>query len=471
MTLTTASKRVAAMLAALGLAGCATFAPDGGFGAIEKTTQDRAGAQPRWQRTDADRDEVAALVREKLAAPLSAEDAVRIALVNNPGLQATYGELGIAEADVVAAGRLPSIHIASLKTKYGGETVKVEQAIGIEVISLLTVPLRHRFESKRFERVQADVARDTVAVAYEARRAWIEAVSADETARYMAQVKEAAEASAELARRMARAGNYSRLQQMREQATYADAVAQLARARQAAVSAREKLTRLMGLAGRDAAYRLPERLPDLPASPAQPAEVEASALEGRLDIRAAQRDAASLADSLGLVKTTRFIDAFEVGRARTKEGDHPYAYGWEFRIEIPLFDFGTARVARAEALYLQAVSRVAQTAVDAESELREAYTAYRTAYDTARHYREEIVPLRKKISEETLLRYNGMLISVFELLADAREQVLAVNAAMDATRDYWLAETDLRSALAGTGSGLRGARRGAPMPVAQNGGH
>ncbi len=471
MTLTTASKRVAAALAALALAGCATFAPDGGFGAIEKTTQDRAGAQPRWQRTDADRDEVAALVREKLAAPLSAEDAVRIALVNNPGLQATYGELGIAEADVVAAGRLPSIHIASLKTKYGGETVKVEQAIGIEVISLLTVPLRHRFESKRFERVQADVARDTVAVAYETRRAWIEAVSADETARYMAQVKEAAEASAELARRMARAGNYSRLQQMREQATYADAVAQLARARQAAVSAREKLTRLMGLTGRDAAYRLPERLPDLPASPAQPAEVEASALEGRLDIRAAQRDAASLADSLGLVKTTRFIDAFEVGRARTKEGDHPYAYGWEFRIEIPLFDFGTARVARAEALYLQAVSRVAQTAVDAESELREAYTAYRTAYDTARHYREEIVPLRKKISEENLLRYNGMLISVFELLADAREQVVAVNAAMDATRDYWLAETDLRSALAGTGSGLRGARRGAPMPVAQNGGH
>ena len=471
MTLTTASRRVAATLAALSLTGCATFSPDGGFGAVEKTTQERAGAPPRWQRTDADREAVAALVREKLAAPLSAEDAVRIALVNTPGLQATYGELGIAEADVVAAGRLPSIHIASLKTKYGGETVKIEQAIGIEVISLLTVPLRHRFESKRFERVQADVARDTVAVAYETRRAWIEAVSADETARYMAQVKEAAEASAELARRMARAGNFSRLQQMREQASYADAVAQLARARQAAVSAREKLTRLMGLSGPDASYRLPERLPDLPASPAQPAEVEASALEGRLDLRAAQRDAASLADSLGLVKTTRFIDAFEVGRARTKEGDHPYAYGWEFRIEIPLFDFGTARVARAEALYLQAVSRVAQTAVDAESELREAYTAYRTAYDTARHYREEIVPLRKKISEENLLRYNGMLISVFELLADAREQVLAVNAAMDATRDYWLAETDLRSALAGTGSGLRGARRGAPMPVAQNGGH
>jgi outer membrane protein TolC len=135
-----------------------------------------------------------------------------------------------------------------------------------------------------------------------------------------------------------------------------------------------------------------------------------------------------------------------------------------------LFDFGTARVARAEALYLQAVSRVAQAAVDAESELREAYAAYRTAFDTARHYRDEVVPLRKKISEETLLRYNGMLVSVFELLADAREQVAAVNAAMDATRDYWLAETDLQSALAGAGSGLRTARRMSPMPVAQTGG-
>jgi outer membrane protein TolC len=469
VTLTIASRRLAAF-SAFAVAGCATFSPDGGFDAVEKTALARTQAQPRWQRTDADRDAVAALVRERLDAPVTAEDAVRIALVNNSGLQATYAELGIAEADVVAAGRLPSIHIASLKTKYGGETVKVEQAIGIEVISLLTVPLRHRFESKRFERVQAEVARETVAVAYETRRAWIEAVGADEAARYFAQVKDAAEASAELARRMARAGNYSRLQQMREQAFYAEAVAQLARARQAAVAARERLTRLMGLGGRDTAYRLPERLPDLPRTPAEPAEVEASALEGRLDIRAAQRDAASLADSLGLVKTTRFIDALEVGRARTKEHTDPFAYGWEFRIEIPLFDFGTARVARAEALYLQAVSRVAQVAVDAESELREAYSAYRTAFDTARHYRDEIVPLRKKIAEETLLRYNGMLISVFELLADAREQVLAVNAAMDATRDYWLAETDLRSAIAGAGGGARAARRMSPTPLAQSGG-
>jgi outer membrane protein TolC len=46
-----------------------------------------------------------------------------------------------------------------------------------------------------------------------------------------------------------------------------------------------------------------------------------------------------------------------------------------------------------------------------------------------------------------LLRYNGMLIGVFELLADAREQVAAVNAYIDALRDYWLAEADLQLAM------------------------
>ena len=57
------------------------------------------------------------------------------------------------------------------------------------------------------------------------------------------------------------------------------------------------------------------------------------------------------------------------------------------------------------------------------------------------------MPLRKRISEEVLLRYNGMLMSVFALLADAREQVAAVNASMDALRGFWVAESDLQAAM------------------------
>jgi outer membrane protein TolC len=199
--------------------------------------------------------------------------------------------------------------------------------------------------------------------AHEMRRAWFQAVAAAELATYVARAQESAEASAELARRMAAVGNMPKLAQAREQVFYAEATAQLARAHHNAAAARERLARVMGPPGEELLRRLPDRLPELP----------------------------------------------------------------------------------------QAVSGSSAAAFQARSEVREAYHAYRTAFDIARHYRDEIVPLRKRISEEVLLRYNGMLTSVFELLADSREQAAAAQAAIEALRDFWLAEADLQLALAAGG--------------------
>jgi outer membrane protein TolC len=121
----------------------------------------------------------------------------------------------------------------------------------------------------------------------------------------------------------------------------------------------------------------------------------------------------------------------------------------DISFELPLFDWGDARVARAEALYMQAVNRAAQAAVDARSEVRQSYASYRANYDVAKHYRDEIIPLRKRISEENQLRYNGMLVSVFELLADARAQVGSVNSYIEALREFWLSDSDLQLSMIG----------------------
>jgi outer membrane protein TolC len=71
--------------------------------------------------------------------------------------------------------------------------------------------------------------------------------------------------------------------------------------------------------------------------------------------------------------------------------------------------------------------------------------------------------LRKAISDENLLRYNGMLIGVFDLLADAREQIGAVSASIEAQRDYWLADAALQAALLGAPDAVSGADL-APAP-------
>jgi len=396
---------------------------------------------------------------------------VQIALLNNPGLQATYAEVGIAEADLVQASRWrgPTFSFARLRRE--GQT-EIERGVFFDVLGLITIPLSTRASNARLQATQNRAASDALRVALDARKAWYQAVAAQEAAKYMAQVKDAAEASAELARRMAAIGNFPKLNHAREQAFYAETAAQLARARHNELAARERLARVMGLWGDDLKFELPDRLPELPKSARQGGpDLEAQALAQRLDVQGGRREAESLAHSLGLTKVTRFVNLLEVGAVDKRETGEPRWRGWELEIGLPIFDFGGARTARAERLYMQAVSRTVETAVQARSEVREAYSAYRTAFDLAKHYRDEIVPLRKRISEEVLLRYNGMLMSVFELLADSREQVAAVNAYLEALRDFWLAESDLQMALTGRSPGGMQTKGSAAPAAAPAGGH
>jgi hypothetical protein len=463
----------AAALAVFALAGCVSFSDDGGFGTVNTAVRERTGQEAKWIRTDEEANSVRARVKELLAEPLSSEAAVQIALLSNPGLQASYAEMGIAEADLVQASRWsgPKFSFARLRHA-GSREVDYERGVFFDVLGLITIPLSVRVERKRFEAAQWRAAGEALRIALDTRKAWFAAVAAEQTARYMEQAKDAAEASAELARRMAAVGNWSKLNQAREQAFYAETAAQLARARQANLSAREQLTRLMGLWGEDARFRLPERLPDLPQAARAAGEFEAQALAQRLDVQTARRETESLAESLGLAKVSRFVNLLEVGALTEKEADEPRHRGWEIELRIPIFDFGGARTVRAEHQYMQSVNRAMDTAIRARSQVREAYGAYRTSLDLAKHYRDEIVPLRKRISEEVLLRYNGMLMSVFELLADSREQVAAVNGYIEALRDFWIAESDLQMALTGgSGGAMQSVRSSAPAGAASRGEH
>jgi outer membrane protein TolC len=462
---------VAAGLAFLALAGCVSLSDDARFSKVEQAVQERTGVETKWTRSDDEAKSVRGRVKELLAKPLGPTEAVQIALLNNPGLQASYAEVGIAEADLVQASRWrgPTFSFARLRR---GDEIETERGVFFDVLGLLTIPLSTRASESRLEAAQNRAAGEALRLALDTRKAWFQVVAAQETAAYMALVKESAETSAELARRMAEVGNLPKLNYAREQAFYAETTAQLARARHNATAARERLARLMGLWGEDLGFQLPDRLPDLPKSVREGGDLEAQALAQRLDVQGARSEADSLARSLGLTKVTRFIDLLEVGVLSNSETGRPRQSGWEIEVGVPIFDFSGAKVARAERLYMQAVNRTVETAVEARSEVREAYSSYRTAFDLAKHYRDEVVPLRKRISEEVLLRYNGMLISVFELLADSREQVAAASGYIETLRDFWIAESELQMALTGRSPGsMRTMGSAVPVASPSGGGH
>ena len=442
------------LLGAAALAGCTTFSKDGGFDPVARVARDQLGRDAQWARTGEQSATLKAEVRKLLAVPLTPESAVQIALWNNPGLQVSYAELQIGEAELVDAGRLPGLRLSRLRASHPQIGAKIEELIGFNLLALLTMPARVEAQKSRFAQVQADTAATMLRLAFDTRKAFYQAVAAQQGRVYMDDVRDAASASAELAQRMERAGNFSRLAQLRERSFHADALAQAARAGAEQVAARERLTRLLGVSGADANYVLPARLPDLPVAAQDLPDAEATAMRERLDVRAARVQADALASSFGLSKVTRYVNAIDLAHARIREGNDPARSGWEIGIEIPIFDFGAARHAQAEALYMQSVNRIAATAVNAQSEVRESYQRYRIAYDLARHYSTEVVPMKKQVSDQVLLRYNGMLASVFELLADAREQVLAVNGAIQAQKDFWIADTDLRMAMTGKPTGF-----------------
>lgn len=439
---------VVSLLFTMLLGGCSSFSKDGGFDSVRQVAFDRLGKQTRPVRNEEDAKAIAAMIEPLLAKTLTADNAVQVALLNNPGLQATYAELGIAEADLVQAGRLPNPGFDFKRTRQGGDVIS-ERTLTFSVINLLTLPLAKRLEAQKFEQVKLEVTNEVLKIAAETRKAYFEAVAAQQAVLYAKQVSLASEAGADLAKRMAVAGNWSKLDEARELTFTAEANAGIAKAKQTAVATREQLTRLMGLPGSDPQFKLPARLPDLPARAVNLKNAESYALQNRLDIQAAKQQTAALAASLGLTRTTRFVSALDLGYASDTETGKKTANGYQIDVGIPLFDWGDARVAKAEALYMQSAHRLSEIAIDARSEVRGSYQQYRTAFELAKQYRDTILPLRKRISDENLLRYNGMLISVFELLADSREQVMSVSGYIEALKDYWIAETDLQAALGG----------------------
>src|SRR5262249_26661748 len=330
------------------------------------------------------------------------------------------------------------------------------------IVALATLPARSEIAAERFHQAQLRAAEETLRVAHEAKRAYYRAVAARELIHFLTESQSAAEAATKLAARLRETGAMNKLDQAREQVFYADLTAQLATARQREASEREALIRALGLWAANLDFKLPNALPAVQRRIQTWAGIEVDAVTRRVDLQIARIELDLLAKSYGLAQATRFINILDGGYADKleKRPDERFLMrGFDVRLQIPIFDFGEVRVRQAEATYMQAVNRLLQRAVNVRSEARDAYRVYRSIYEIAGHYQREVLPLRKIISDETLLRYNAMLIDVFSLLAEARQRIAATITAIEAKRDFWLATVDLKAAIAGGGRSGNGHER------------
>ena len=449
-------------LSALGLVvltGCASVSLDQNTSRVNDEAGSFAGGQLALATTQDERDQRAQATHTLLAQPLGKTQAVQLALVNSPSLQVLLAQGWAESADAAQVGRIAN-PIFSFERMTSGPELALARALSFGLLDLLTLPSRNGIANQFIEQSQLRLSSEVVDQVTLVRQAWVRAVVSQQSLTYAKQVYASAEAGAELAKRMQAVGNFNRITRAREQAFYADAATRLSTAQHQVTASREELVRLLGLDdGQAQALKLPERLPDLPKQPLDPQAIGSQATRARLDIRLAQATLDVAAKAQGLNMVTSFTDIELTGRRNTTfdnaGGTRSTARGWEIALRLPIFDWGGMQRAAMNARTLAAANHLEATVRSAGSNLRESYSAYRTAYDVARHYRDEVVPLRKVISEENQLLYNGMLISTFELLADARDQISAVAAAMDAQQQFWLADAALQASLIGRPTSTR----------------
>ncbi|MGR9449513.1 TolC family protein [Rhizobium leguminosarum] len=484
------TRLIAALAFPLALSGCVTGADysrnEAGFTSVANKTATVTAKETVWIQNQNQARSAAAQVKGLLARtkPLDVETAVQIALLNNKGLQAAYADLGDSAADAWQSTMFinPTVSIGTtgMGTPELGAFKTIEGMITTNILALATRNREVAIADTRFRQAQLIAAVKTLQVAADTRRAWISAVASWENVGQLQHAQAAADAASELAEKLGETGAMAKGAQAREHVFVAELAGETAKARLAARLAKEDLTRLMGLWGSDLDYQVPNNLPPLPKSVVRRDTIEAEALRNRIDLQIAKLDLEATAKSYGLTEATRYVTDLEIltgfETEREIEDDETKTRTTaqvELEFAIPIFDTGKARMRKSELAYMRAANLLAEKAVNVRSEARSAYEAYRSNYDIARHYRNNVVPLRTKVEEESLLTYNGMISNTFELLTDTRDKINSTLLSVNAKRDFWLAEADLAPAIYGGGATKAAAETevAAPSESSAGGGH
>ncbi len=422
------------------------------FAPVADAVKARTGRKVRWQEDAEARAENLRSVRALLKKPLNAGTAAQIALLNNPGLQATFEEIGVSAADLREAGewKNPTLDLSFRFPDRPPSGVNAEEGVIFNLLDLFMVPLRKRVAAEHLRAAQLRVADEALQLVAEAKSAVYRLQGDEQLIGRLKLVRDAGGAALELAQKQHEAGNITDLALMQHQAGYSQARLDVAMAEAEMRGHREKLTRLLGVWGADTGWKMSGELPPLPASDPALAGLESLAVAQRLDLAAARAELGGVVRALGLTKAYRFIGALEFGIDTERDTDRTNVTGPRLSVELPLFNQGQARVARAQAELRRAERKFEALAIGIRSEVRELHDQLLSKHEIARFYHDELLPGRIAILNQSLLFYNGMLLGNYELFAAKTEELHAERGSIEALRDYWIARAELERTVGGS---------------------
>lgn len=432
------------------LASSCTHMPQGNQEQVIGLIQERIDKNVYWHRECYEDPCIQTYIQSLIDQPLTSESAVQIALLNNPQIQASFEELGIAQADLVEAGLFsnPVFEIEVRRPPEKRLRTNIEYLVTTAFLDIFLIPLRTRVAITELEQVKLRLTHEILDLSFEVRQAYYKLLAALEKLQYTQAIVELINIYNEIALRQHQVSNVNDLDFQQIQAKFLEAKLEIAKEQTEIIHLREKLNRLLGL-GKENCLVLPKELTEeIDYQGFDLCALESIALKERLDLQAAKLDVVRIQRMIELKEWWTYTN-LQTGLAGEREPNGKNFIGPGFSGEIPIFNYGQAARMRLFAELKQAQNHVNALEIRILTQVREAYKLLMKDLSMIRDYREDIIPLQKKILNSSEELYNIMGLGIDRLLENKRQELQAYRNYLEVLKDYWVTRVELDKALGG----------------------
>lgn len=423
--------------------------PEPHFTEVQEEVASRTGENLYWDQA-IESSVTSISTGELLNTELTDTKAVQIALLNNRNLQAIYENLGIAQANLAQAGLLQN-PIFSFSYRFATKpniTDLIDMSLLQNFLEILLIPLKKRMARAELEVSKTMIMAEALDIMAQTKIAFFKVQSSEQVIQLKNDILLATELSYEAAQRLHRSGNLRELDLKIERSFYEQAKLDVASAEIAVLEARENLTVLMGLWGREIDWKIQTSFPSLPEQEEELANIENRAIANSIDLKAAYYQLLVTANHYGINTSKLIFPQFDLGVSAEREEGIWYV-GPAFDLAIPLFDFGFANSAKTRATIIREWNHYTALAIAIRSKARLARINLLNAFRQSRYLEQVIVPLAEEITYQTLLQNNAMQIGVFELLLSKRNELEKKIQSVQIQQNYWIAKVRLETLLSG----------------------
>lgn len=435
-------------LALISFSGCTNIktADDGSIASIVDM---RLQKDVHWNRSTCNC-QILETVEQLLQEDLTVDSAVQIALLNNPIVQRSFEEIGIAYGDLLEAGLLQN-PIFEAFFRYPNKRsfcLNTEFAVTQSIVDVFLLPLRKRIAGAAFAQAELKTANSILNLAFEVEEIYYKLAAETKNNQLLNELVDLAEASCQLSEAQYQAGSINILALQSEKNEFLVHKIALAQSHAEIIKLTEQMNVLLGLDSSVNCWVICGKLPKMPDAEVSESCLESIALSRRLDLEAARWEVEKIIRTGATMQWWAYTN-FAAGFAGEKDPGGLWTQGPAIAGSIPIFNHGQADRERLYAKYKWSIHQLEVLQIAVLAELHSAKERLLVQREIASRYENELLPLQKQIVATSQEYYHAMALSVYRLLDSKKQEIRMDINFTNALKNYWLTRVDLNRSLGG----------------------